>query len=211
MSSPEAQPRTRTATHRGSPRMFEHDLFERLSHVHPATPAIIFLPVVAACIAAAVARFGTGIGMVLVAFSAGALAWSLVEYWMHRLVFHLPVRGPRSGQIYFIFHGVHHDYPWDTTRLVMPPVLSIALGVLFYVGFRAALPDGPAHAAFAGFVTGYLIYDTVHYLVHARAPKSALLKHLRRHHLLHHFRDSEARFGVSSPLWDHVFRTTGKD
>ncbi|HET6612076.1 MAG TPA: sterol desaturase family protein, partial [Kofleriaceae bacterium] len=104
------------------------------------TPAMIFVPVIAICLAVAFLQFGASLAVGLTAFFAGVLAWTFAEYWLHRLVFHLPVRGPRTQKIYFIFHGVHHDYPWDTTRLVMPPVLSIGLGVVFYILFRAALP-----------------------------------------------------------------------
>jgi len=38
-------------------------------------------------------------------------------------------------------------------------------------------------------------------------PKSKLGKKLREHHMRHHFQDHRYGFGVSSPIWDHVFRT----
>ncbi len=106
-------------------------------------------------------------------------------------------------------HGVHHDYPWDTSRLVMPPAVSITLGVLFFFPFRAALGPVAFYPAFAGLVFGYVLYDTVHWYVHARAPRGRVAKWLRREHLVHHFKASGSRFGVSCPWWDHVFRTTG--
>ena len=36
------------------------------------------------------------------------------------------------------------------------------------------------------------------------------LKFVKRHHMRHHYKEPEARFGVSSPLWDLVFHTMGK-
>ena len=56
----------------------------------------------------------------------GYMAWTLTEYFGHRYLFHtvfaLPFGlGPRFQ---FLIHGVHHIYPNDPLRLVMPPLLS---------------------------------------------------------------------------------------
>jgi sterol desaturase/sphingolipid hydroxylase (fatty acid hydroxylase superfamily) len=195
--------------HKGSARMFDSDLLEKLSHVHPATPAVLFGPVLTVSLWAAVAVDHTPAVHIAWQFLAGYLGWTLTEYWLHRLFFHLPVRGKISERIYFFVHGVHHDWPWDRSRLVMPPSVSIALGVAFYFLFRALFGE-PIHALFAGFVLGYVIYDTVHWYTHAGAPKNRFLRYLRREHLVHHFRESGTRFGVSCPWWDVVFRTTGR-
>ncbi len=194
--------------HKGSARMFENPLLEKLSHVHPATPAVLFLPVAAVSLWAAVAVDHRALLAIALQLVAGYLGWTLLEYWLHRLLFHMPVRGPLTQRVYFFIHGVHHDWPWDTSRLVLPPSVSIALAVMFYFLFRAAF--GGAHALFAGFVLGYVIYDTVHWYTHVGAPRSRALKFLRREHLVHHFRASGTRFGVSCPWWDVVFRTTGR-
>jgi sterol desaturase/sphingolipid hydroxylase (fatty acid hydroxylase superfamily) len=194
---------------KGSARMFRNQLLEKLSHVHPATPAILYLPIVAASLALA-ARHGEAGPLGLAArFGLGYLFWTLLEYWLHRLVFHLPVRGPVTERIYFFIHGVHHDWPWDTSRLVLPPSASLLLAALFYGLFR--LLFGPAmHALFAGLIFGYVIYDTVHWYTHVGAPKSRAFKFLRKQHLVHHFKEPGTRFGVSCPWWDVVFRTTGR-
>ena len=47
----------------------------------------------------------------------------------------------------------------------------------------------------------------MHYYVHHFVPKSQLGKKLREQHMRHHFQDHRFGFGVSSPLWDVVFRT----
>jgi dihydroceramide fatty acyl 2-hydroxylase len=195
--------------HKGSARMFKNDLLEKLSHVHPVTPAVLFLPVIAASMWASAAVDHTAAIDVAWQVVAGYLGWTLTEYWLHRLFFHLPVRGPISQRIYFFVHGVHHDWPWDHSRLVMPPSVSLILGALFYTLFRALFgPD--IHALFAGFALGYLIYDTVHWYTHAGAPRNRVLRFLRREHLVHHFREPGTRFGVSCPWWDVVFRTAGR-
>ena len=62
-------------------------------------------------------------------------------------------------------------------------------------------------ACFAGFLTGYLVYDVLHYATHHLPMRAPVLKWLKRNHLLHHHATPDERFGVSSPLWDFVLRT----
>jgi dihydroceramide fatty acyl 2-hydroxylase len=192
---------------RGSARMFKSDFLERFSHVHPATPAVLFLPLVAFSLYCAVTQ--TGLAHVAGWFLGGYVIWTLFEYWFHRLFFHLEVRGPKTERVYFFVHGVHHDWPWDRSRLVMPPSVSVTLGVLVFLLFRAVWGAAEMWAPYAGFVLGYVIYDSVHWYTHAGKPRNRVGKWMRREHLVHHFKDSGTRFGVSCPWWDHVFRTQG--
>ena len=37
--------------------------------------------------------------------------------------------------------------------------------------------------------------------------KFSLWQKMKHHHILHHYHDPEKGYGVSSPLWDHVFGT----
>jgi len=74
-------------------------------------------------------------------------------------------------KIFFLFHGVHHAQPQLKTRLVMPPVVSIPLALIFYGLFVAVFDQllSAAHLiapAFSGFVLGYLAYDMIHYATH---------------------------------------------
>jgi len=66
------------------------------------------------------------------------------------------------------------------------------------------------YGPFAGFVFGYVLYDTIHWYVHAHAPRNRFGRWLRREHLVHHFKDSTSRFGVSCPWLDYVFGTRGQ-
>ncbi len=72
-----------------SVRMFESDFMEFFSHVHPATPLVIYLPLMAGMFYLALAGRGQPLGLVASLFAAGVLIWSFVEYSMHRWVFHL--------------------------------------------------------------------------------------------------------------------------
>ena len=186
--------------------MFESDFLNFFSRVHPAVPAIIFLPVVAAMEWLG-ADGGIGAGKLIGLTLAGIFIWTLTEYWLHRLVFHWCPDNRFGRRLHFIIHGVHHDHPNDKLRLVMPPGASIPLAVLFYGAFLLVFGTPEAYPLFAGFIGGYLVYDYTHYFVHHFVPKSSFGKRLREHHMRHHFQDHRFGYGVSSPLWDAVFRT----
>lgn len=200
--------------HEGQARMFRSDFFEFFSHVHPATPAVVYLPLVAYALYQAAAVAVLGPFAIAWRFLVGYLVWTVFEYWLHKLVFHVKVVGPKTQRLYFLIHGVHHDYPWDRTRLVIPLAASVALGVLFWFVFGFVFDSLLADSMYpwyAGFVGGYILYDTIHWYVHARNPKTRFGRWLRREHMIHHFRAPESRFGVSCPWMDHLFGTTGKD
>ena len=187
-------------------RMFKSDFMEFFSHIHPATPLVIYLPAIAFALYAAISRNGLSILNVAAFFVAGVMCWSLLEYVIHRRIFHYEPKSRIGKQFHFIMHGVHHDYPNDAKRLVMPPVISIPLAIIFYLVF-AFLFGNAAPAIWAGLVAGYVCYDSIHYAIHHFPMKSGILNRLKQHHLRHHFHDDHSGFGVSSPLWDYVFRT----
>ncbi len=214
-----------------SVRMFKSGFFESLSHVHPAVPHLIFIPVIVFMLYASFTR-GVGAGTIVLLTAGGVLLWTFTEYMVHRFVFHTTpdveeaVRNavaqcgpgepvfPRLTTVkqkhYFLAHGVHHDFPNDSRRLVMPPSVSIPLAVLFYAAFRLVLGPVYCSAPFAGFVLGYLAYDTIHYAVHHFTLTGQLSNYLKKLHLRHHYQDNELDFGVSSPLWDYIMGTASR-
>ena len=194
-------------------RVFHNGFLEFFSQVHPIVPALLFVPVTLGMLGLSVqADVGTAI---LPAVLGGVLFWSLLEYTLHRWLFHLPIRGPLSRAMYLTFHGVHHMYPDDRMRLVMVPPISVPLAIVFWLVFSSLLPEGTWQAAFAGLVAGYLSYDYSHWATHFLRPKWAqrlgllapILKVQKRRHLRHHYGDHEKGYGVSTGLWDHVFGT----
>ena len=195
----------RTEELRASPRMFDSDLMDRVSRVHPAVPAMLFAPAIGLLLAHASGRLGTLelIGLTV----AGYAFWTLVEYWMHRIVFHFEPEDGVGARLHWIMHGVHHDHPNDPMRLVMPPSVSIPLALAFYGLFFIVLGADAATAFGAGFLAGYLVYDMTHYYLHHRMPRSRVGRRLRELHLRHHYQDDTRGFGVSAPYWDHAFRT----
>src|SRR5262245_62007367 len=121
-----------------SVRMFESKFMEFFSHVHPATPHVIYLPLMSYMLYLAAVPRGQALGTVAGLFVAGLVIWTLVEYTMHRWVFHYEPKSKWGRRLHFMLHGVHHDYPNDASRLVMPPVVSLPLAVVFYALFVLA-------------------------------------------------------------------------
>jgi dihydroceramide fatty acyl 2-hydroxylase len=190
--------------------MFQSDLLERFSRVHPTAPFLFWVPVVLFVLGRSVARGDLGPIGISGTFLAGALGWSFAEYVLHRWVFHWQEASPRGRRIHFLLHGVHHDYPDDKWRLVMPLGVSIPLGVVFYALYRLTIGVRFGEPFFAGFVAGYLAYDGIHYAIHHFGMRTRFGRVLKKHHMVHHHVDLAGGFGVSSRLWDYVFRTMPK-
>jgi sterol desaturase/sphingolipid hydroxylase (fatty acid hydroxylase superfamily) len=190
-----------------STRMFKSGFLELFSKVHFTVPLYIFIPTIL--------YFGwagitiDGISMVEIGLSllAGLLFWTLTEYVLHRFIFHFVPNSSWGKRLHFIFHGVHHDYPNDAMRLVLPPSLSVPLTILFYLLFKETIPVLYLNSFFAAFLTGYLCYDMFHYAFHHGNFSNPILKKLKQHHMLHHYTDSDHGYGVTSALWDIIFRS----
>lgn len=189
-----------------SKRMFEHDLFEFFSRIPPWQPPAIFLPMIGWVSYRAFAE-GTGLAAFAGLFLLGLLNWTLMEYWLHRLVFHYEAKSRLGKRLVWLAHGVHHDWPNDKLRLVFPPAISLPLALLFWGLYTAVFGEASRYAAFAGLTSGYLAYDMIHYATHHFSWDGRVMKFLRAYHMAHHFKGGPFRFGVSSPLWDYVFGT----
>jgi sterol desaturase/sphingolipid hydroxylase (fatty acid hydroxylase superfamily) len=130
----------------------------------------------------------------------GFAVWTLLEYLVHRFVFHhLPSIGRR-------LHQLHHDRPSDPDAersSLSTPLLALPVGCLV-IG-AAGLEDGSA--LFAGLLFGYLAFIFIHYAVH-RWPiePNSWLYSAKMRHLTHHRVDT-CNYGVTTIFWDVVFRT----
>jgi sterol desaturase/sphingolipid hydroxylase (fatty acid hydroxylase superfamily) len=194
------------APQNGEIRLFENALLERLSKISPVTVLAVYLPVI---ILAIWKSFTVGItaGPFAALFLSGFAFWTLFEYFFHRYVFHFTPRGDFQERISFLFHGVHHQYPNDKKRLVMPIALSLVIALLLFVIFGVIFGQW-VWAFWSGFGLGYLFYDMTHYSIHHfKRPQTKWLKNLWKSHIDHHYRDSKKGYGVSSPFWDRVFGT----
>lgn len=189
-------------------RLFQNAILERLSRIHPVTPFVAWIPIIVLVASRAAAEPDIGKARTALLAISGFLLWTLTEYVLHRWVFHYVVDGKLGERLHFMIHGVHHAHPRDPDRVVMPLLVSLPLGLVFCAMFLS-LFGAPGFGIFAGFAIGYLAYDGLHWAIHQRALNVPVLRHVRRHHLIHHGQPNRA-FGVSSPIWDYVFRTMPK-
>lgn len=138
--------------------------------------------------------------------------WTLLEYSLHRGVFHWKPNQESYNQItlHFLLHGLHHKTPMDGDRLVFPPAAALILISIFYVFYRLLFP-WPYFCLFAsGQLFGYICYDIMHYYLHHGSPKPYTSMYFRKvYHHNHHFKDFDLAFGITTLLWDYVFGTVG--
>lgn len=181
---------------------------EMMTKTHPIVIYSIYFPIIALMLYYGTAYKSLTISSEILLFIGGALFWSLFEYVMHRYLFHFVAESPRAQKFIYTMHGVHHEYPRDKERLFMPPVPSLIIASFIFLGMYG-LMGWFALAFFPGFLFGYIMYGSMHYAIHAFAPPK-ILKALWRNHHLHHYKTEDKGFGVSSVLWDVVFRTVPK-
>ncbi|MFA6058372.1 MAG: sterol desaturase family protein [Taibaiella sp.] len=190
-----------------SVRMFKNNFLESFSKVHWTIPMIAYLPVVLFFAYKGVVELNVTALLFIGMFIIGLISWTLFEYVLHRWIFHYVPKAKWALRLHFIFHGVHHDYPNDVKRLVMPLSVSIPLALGVYFALRAFMPAVYLYPFFSAFVLGYVFYDTVHYALHHFNFKGEVWKKIKKHHMLHHYSDSTKGFGVSSELWDKVLNS----
>lgn len=193
----------------GQGAIFENSFLEPLTKSPPYISATIYTITV-------IALLVIGYQMEVVdSFWAGAsiyigaiFFWTFFEYFAHRYLFHIDEYFPESEfaqKLAYTFHGIHHEYPRDKERIIMPPVPGLLIVGLLYLFFLLVLGDY-AYLFMPGFVTGYLLYTRIHYKTHT-TPVPAYLKSHYRHHSLHHYKYPEKAFGISTTLWDRIFGT----
>jgi len=186
-------------------RVYQNPILHQLSKNHISVPLTIFYGSGIFLTSYGVIEFGLSIVASLSLFIVGMLLFTLFEYLVHRYLYHLPTVY-EEGHIPFALHGIHHKYPKDKKRLVMPPVLSVVIAAAI-LGLNYLLMGTQGFPFTAGFLFGYAAYLTVHFVVHRLKPPKNFLKELWIHHSIHHYQDDTKAYGVSSPLWDFVFGT----
>lgn len=192
-----------------SKRVFNNEILHFLSKNHISIPLMLFFGGGLVLCFISVAYFSLGMNQVISYFILGFLFFTLLEYLIHRFLYHLP-NVYKEGHLPFVLHGIHHKYPKDKKRLVMPPILSVILSAII-LGVNYLLFGNYSLPFTAGLLVGYAAYLSVHYAVHAFKPPQNFLKQLWVNHSVHHYKNDEKAFGVSSPLWDYVFGTMPKN
>jgi sterol desaturase/sphingolipid hydroxylase (fatty acid hydroxylase superfamily) len=190
----------------GEGRQFKSDFLEQFGRTHPLIPLAVYVPAILACWLLAASSTAATAASIALWTVAGLAFWTFAEYWLHRFLFHWQ----RFPKLHYFIHGIHHVYPNDLNRVVMPPGASLSMAAPLFLVAYYGLGEATGLPFFAGFAGGYLWYDMTHYWTHVAKPRSTWGKLLRRQHMLHHFKTPDQRFGVSTPLWDLVFGTYGE-
>jgi len=167
-----------------SVRFFKSDFLDFFSRIPWYVPLFIYVPLLAygafRCFISTEISLAFGIGF----FIVGIIAWTLAEYFTHKVVFHWDAKSEWGKHFVFMAHGAHHNYPQDALRLVMPPAVSIPLAILFYYLFYFIFGAEQLWPMYIGFVGMYLFYD-----------------------MDHHYVDPELGYGISNRFWDKLFGT----
>lgn len=193
-----------------SGRLFRSPFLEAMTRTHIAFPLTIFYGTGLLALYASLSYFNLRVLPTISLFVVGAFFFTLVEYLVHKHFYHMGTDSPRKARLQYMFHGVHHDHPRDKKRLALPPIMSVLVAAMF-VGIFYLLMGEPGIAFGGGFMTGYATYLLAHYAIHVYNPPKNFLGVIWKHHNLHHYVGDTGAFGVSSPLWDHVFGTMPED
>ena len=183
-------------------RLFKNGRLEQLTVMSPSSFVVIWsllLPAIA-LIGWGTASVASGLGLVAV----GLFAWTLFEYAMHRFPFHFISKHAILNRLVFLMHGNHHDNPNDAMRNLMPLLVSVPIASLAWIGSLAML-GAPGTWLFLGWITGYVIYDLVHYACHQWPMKVGFGAGLKRHHMRHHYAEQSGNYAISVIFWDRMF------
>jgi sterol desaturase/sphingolipid hydroxylase (fatty acid hydroxylase superfamily) len=138
----------------------------------------------------------------------GVLTWGLIEYWLHRVVFHFDAQSEKGRKFVYAMHLSHHANPKTLDDLFAGLRLSLPIAVSYCLLAWVLSGSWQVMAyLFIGLTAGYFIYEFLHYQAHHGAPRARLFRYLKKYHLLHHHQNSDLRFGVTSPLFDYLFGT----
>ncbi|MDW3645899.1 MAG: sterol desaturase family protein [Bacteroidia bacterium] len=189
-----------------SKAVFNNPILEKLTVTHISVPLILFYGASIGLITFGLTTTHMSGWLIAGLFWFGLFFWTFFEYMMHKHVFHIVEHLPSAEKFQYLIHGIHHEYPRDKKRLIMPPLMSATLALFFIWLFRASLGDF-GYGFGAGFLSGYASYLSIHYATHVFQPPKNKLKKLWVHHAIHHYKDDSVAYGVSSPLWDWIFGT----
>lgn len=189
-----------------SPRFFASDFMESTTKTLWWVVPLIWIPVVCWLQVIAIRR-GFPVDKFITTMPLGFLIWSLVEYILHRFLFHVKTTSYWGNTLHYLLHGCHHKHPMDGYRLVFPPTFATMFAIPLYGMINLMFSRTWAPSVFGFGLLGYVMYDVTHYFIHHGSAANDFTRNLKRFHLNHHFKMREDSYGITSPLWDYVFGT----
>ncbi|MCW5749952.1 MAG: sterol desaturase family protein [Alphaproteobacteria bacterium] len=142
---------------------------------------------------------------------AVVLLYPLVEYVLHRWVLHnsLLYKLPFTARTWKRIHFDHHQDPYKLDVLFgsLASTLPAILLITAPVGYAIHGWAGAAAAVAAGAVCT-AVFEFVHCIQHLNyKPPYEFLRRIKQAHLLHHFHNETANFGITNFFWDRVIGT----
>src|SRR5258705_10865002 len=171
-------------------------------------PLFFYAAVVLAVAAAARGGNSLSRGSISILLLFGFLSWGLVEYVLHRFVFHFDAASVFGRKFVYGAHLKHHENPKATDYLFANLQISLPIATLYWLlaWFVLGTWRAPTYLLI-GVVVGYFCYEALHFLAHHGRSRLPLFRYLKKYHLLHHYRTPDMRFGVTSPVFDLLFGT----
>lgn len=155
------------------------------------------------------------LGRALVFLAGGLLAWTFMEYFVHRWILH--VAFPNQGglwrrtlhKLFDASHADHHARPFDGYHINGHLDTVWVAIVAFPLSWLA--PPFTASMVVAGIFTGYVAEEWAHHAMHFDNFGWSYFQYVRRRHLYHHSRHGALgggrAYGITSDFWDKVFGT----
>lgn len=181
-------------------------VFFRVSH--PIFPTVLFGALGTLFIWIAQSTHHYSLWVLPAAFTVGLFLWTVIEYILHRFVFHWTSVKEPWKTLFSGLHMAHHRDTKDPSLIIAPPTLAIIDTVFFFlVLWGLTWSWGLTLIIIAGIYGGYIFYEWVHFGSHEYNWNHGLLGYLKKYHLRHHFRYPNELFGVTQPLWDNLLGT----
>jgi 4-hydroxysphinganine ceramide fatty acyl 2-hydroxylase len=193
----------------GTKNIFNNPVLESLTRTNAAVPITMYYVIPVFLLYYGAVYTELPLLKLTLLFAGGILFFTFLEYVLHRYLFHMNTDTEMRKKIQYNIHGLHHDYPKDKDRLAMPVIASVTLAIVLYTTFYFAMGIN-VYGFLSGVMVGYSTYLLVHYVVHAYPPPKNFLKELWVNHAIHHYKEGDHAYGVSSPLWDYIFGTMPK-
>jgi 4-hydroxysphinganine ceramide fatty acyl 2-hydroxylase len=193
---------------KGHVRLFDNPFLEIFTMTYWWIIPIFWLPVSWYLLTTGSEVTGWNAGMIV--YVIGIAWWTLLEYILHRFMFHCEERIPDNRwciTFHFLVHGIHHAFPADDMRLVFPPVAGCILASLVKSCYNCVMPVEYSDILMGGTILGYIVYDCLHYFIHHKVPSDPYTIYLKAYHMHHHYKNPYRGFGVSNKIWDIVFDT----
>ena len=188
-----------------SPRLFRNKFLEYLTKAHPIVIDTMYIILGYFLINHYYQHHSQNILQIAIIFTIGFFTWTFFEYMMHRFLYHDRKDASYNNKFNYLFHGIHHEYPSDRSRVVLPVIPSLAFAAVFFTFFWLTLGKY-AFVFGAGFLIGYITYMTIHYAVH-KYPTPKRFSFWWNFHNIHHYQQHDRAFGVTNPFWDMLFGT----